>query len=258
GGAGRVAKQADGVAVDGTAGVQSAAVWRRADEADVVMARAAGAAARLVLPVVRQRRRAAMALHAVAHVLRVGDLVRLLEAPVRASGQLEILAHVQLVDEDREVQDRFVVDHGQVALPSLIGGYRGEVGRGLGRGESHLVVVAAGARADVEAHAAMELAGPQFAGAVGGGTELRMALEAGPGARNSVTDVDLFVLPGDVLAGRGDEILDHVDRRERVAGRGEQDDDTVYLRRLVRRPRCSRAGSDDLGEAVLVGAVRQV
>ena len=258
-----MAEQAAVVVRLGSAGVPPAA-WRQrpAIEAAVVMARPAGAPARRGLPVVRHRRWAAVALDAIANVLRVGDVVRALVARVRApgivcdgrvlhAGHLEALAHVHLVDEDRHVHDRFVVHHLHVAGPCQVSGDDGSVGQRDGRRlEPPLIVVARDAGADVEARAAVELARPQRAGGAGDGAERGVALEAS-------RLVDLLVLSGHVRARGGNEVLHDVDGRERRVGRlhGDQDDEAVHLRRVECGACPRRAGDDVLGEPIRVGAV---
>src|SRR5205823_3140498 len=219
--AGGVAEQAVAVLRDLATRVQPAAVRRRVHEADVVVAGIAGALARLVLPVVRQRhrvgRRAPMTFHTVPDVLRVRHLVRFRKAGVRPSRHLEVFAHVDLVDEDREVQESLVVDHGHVPGPRAARIDRRRIDPAGGRRVSFLIVVARGAGADVVADAAVELTGSELPGGAGDGPELRVALEAG-------CLVDLLVLPGHLRAGCGNEVLHEVDGRERVAGRVEEDD----------------------------------
>src|SRR5262249_15688696 len=140
-------------------------------EAAVVVAGAAGAARRLRLPVVRQRRRRAVALGAVAHVLRVSRLVRLGQARVGAAGQGQLVAHVDLVDEDREIEDGLAVQDRRGAGPGPVGGDGGLGQRRAGVREALLIVVTGGAGADVVADAAVELAGPELARAAADGAE---------------------------------------------------------------------------------------
>src|SRR5579863_1012046 len=114
-----------------------------------------------------------MAFGAVTDVLRVGGVVRLRHPLIRAPRQRQLLAHVDLVDEDREVEHRLSVQDRRGAGPGPVAG-DGWLREGVARAvEASLVVVAGDAGANVVAYAIVEfartkLARPIWDSAVGG------------------------------------------------------------------------------------------
>ena len=82
-----------------------------------VVARAACLAAGLGDEGGRLRCRRPVALVAIADVLRIRDLVGLRDGGVAAAVERELVAHVELVDEDGEIDEGFAVDQGRVAGP---------------------------------------------------------------------------------------------------------------------------------------------
>src|SRR6185369_16923053 len=103
----------------------------------------------------------------------------------------QLLAHVDLVDEHGQVDDRFAVQHASRAGPGSVGRDRRLGDRRARAGEAALIVVTGDAGADVVTDAVVELAGPELAGTAADGAKRGVALEAG-------VDVDALVPPGDV------------------------------------------------------------